>query len=151
MGIKKLLTKQNLLILTPLILVMVADFVFTTIGQPPAFWQDPGFVREGNPIARYFLVWHYGWFTLVSFAYGFLVLFLILKLKRPFNVILAVFLFISHGAASSSWMPRMVEVFTGTYPLDDVWFYSKLSYYIFVAVISGLCINKWLKIKDTKI
>jgi len=151
MGIKKLLTKSNLLILSPLILVMVTDFVFTLIGQPPAYWKNFVFVNEANPVARYLLVWHYGWFTLISFAYGFLVLFLVLKLKRPLNIILAVFLFLAHGSASSGWMPRMVEVMTGTYPLDNFWFYSKYSYHIVVAIISGVVISKWLKIKDNSI
>lgn len=149
MGIRKLLSKSNILILTPLILVMVFDFVFTLVGQPAAYWQDFSLVREGNPVARFLLTWHYGYFTLVSFIYGFLVLLLVIKLKRPFNVILAVFLFISHGAASASWVPRIFEKITGTYPID-IWWYLNFCYYIFIAIISGFCINKWLKIKNLK-
>ena len=149
MKIKKLFSKSNILILTPLILVMVFDFVFTLVGQSAAYWQDFNLVREGNPVARYLLVQHYGYFTLGSFIYGFLILFLVIKLKRPFNIILAAFLFIVHSSASASWVPRIFEKITETYPIN-AWWYLRLGYFIIVAIISGFCIDRWLKIKNLR-
>lgn len=147
MQMKNLFPKSNILILTPLILVMVFDFVFTSIGQPTEYWQDSGFVNEGNFIARYLLVKSYLYFTLTSFVYGFLVILLIIKTKRPINIIIAVSFFLIHSSASSSWPPTIFEKITGTYPAD-IYLYLKFGYLAIVGIISGFCIDKWLKIKN---
>jgi len=148
MQIKNLFSKSNILILTPLILVMVFDFVFTSIGQPAGYWQNFNLVNEGNPIARYLLVQNYLYFTLTSFIYGFLIILLVIKLKRPFNIIIAVSFFLIHSSASASWATVIFEKITGIDPPVDTWWYLKFGYLAIVGIISGLCIDKWLKIKN---
>jgi hypothetical protein len=37
------------------LLVMLADFALTLIGQPPSYWRDPGNANEGAALVRFFL------------------------------------------------------------------------------------------------
>ncbi len=42
-----------------MVLASTLDYACTLIGQPSSYWQNPASVREGNPMARYFLL--HGW------------------------------------------------------------------------------------------
>ena len=71
MKIKNPLSKNNLLILAPVILVMILDLVFTLVGQPAYYWQNYSFFNEGSPLGQ-ILMQNPVYFILFSIFYLFL-------------------------------------------------------------------------------
>lgn len=143
---KNLFSKQNIFILGPLILVMFLDLIFTSVGQSTSYWRDSTIVNEANPLARALLVKHYAYFLLGSFVYGLIIMFLLAKLKRPFNIMLGIGVFISHLFGSASWTPEVFDKITGNYEYEMYW-YLLSGYFIIIAVICGFFVNKWLETK----
>ena len=128
-------SKNNLTILAPMILVMVLDLVFTLVGQPKGYWQDYGLFNEASPLGQ-ILMLHPAYFILFFIFYLVFVIFLAGFLPKPFNIMVGVGFFLGHVWGSSTWL--------GTIFHGDVW-YLTVGYFIFIAVVSGLCINRWLK------
>lgn len=142
-------SKRNLLILFPLILVMLLDLIFTLVGQPEIYWKSYIFVKEGSPLGHSLLSIHPGYFILFFILYLLFVLFLIANLKPPFNIMIAIGFFLGHSWGSASWVQR-IFLFLPNLGLYSGWYYT-IGYFIFLAVITGFCINKWLKIYKTEI
>lgn len=145
MEIRKSFSRSSIIILIPLILVMVLDLAFTLAGQPDIYWQNYKFVNEGSPIGYYLLSLHPLYFILAFLTYLLFILFLSIKLVRPLNIMVAVGFFLGHSWGSSSWLPI---IFNNLRVVDflNEW-YLVISYFIVISIITGLCINKWLKIK----
>ncbi len=148
MKINNPFTKNNLLIFLPVILVMIFDFLFPLIGQPEIYWTvGYAFNNEGSPLGELLLGYHPEIFAVFFAFYLSLVLFLSANLKRPFNIMVAVGFFLGHAWGSASWIPLIVLRFSSyqTYADFNEW-YATVAYFIVIAVISGFCISKWLKI-----
>lgn len=148
MRINNPFARQNLLILTPLILVMLFDLVFTLVGQPEIYWESYIFVSEGSPLGYSLLSIHPGIFILFYIFYFLFVLFLVANLKRPFNIMVAIGFFLGHSWGSVSWVPRIFS-FLPNLGFYSNWYYT-IGYFIFLAIISGLFIKKWLEINKLK-
>jgi len=146
MEIKNPFLKTNILILTPLILVMVLDLIFTLVGQPKDYWQNYYLFNEGSPLGSILLPWHPGYFVLFFAFYLLFVLFLITNLKRPINIMVAVGFFLGHSWGSASWVPTIFRKLTGLYMIEDWWLI--IGYFVIIAIISGIYINKWMRIKN---
>ena len=145
MKINKLLSKNNLLILTPVILVMILDLVFTIVGQSAFYWQNYGFFNEGSPLGQ-ILMLNPAYLILFFIFYILFVIFLVEFLPKPFNIIVAVSFFLGHAWGSSTWVPAIFRKLTGVYTIDDWWLI--IGYFVIIAIISSFCINKWLGIKN---
>jgi len=143
MAIKNPFSKSNILILVPLILVMVLDLIFTLVGQSNYYWQNYSLFNEGSPLGASLLSLHPGYFIVFFIFYLLFVSFLLVNLKRPLNIIVALSFFLGHVWGSSSWVPSLVCRYTSIY--IDSW-YLIVGYFIIIAIISGICINKWLKL-----
>lgn len=143
MKIRNILSKNNFLIIAPLILVMVLDLVFTMAGQPAYYWQDYSFFNEGSPLGQTLML-NPVYFISFSIFYLFFVIFLISFLPKPFNIMTAIAFFLGHVWASSSWLGTFFYKITGNYFTGDVW-YLNIGYFIIIAAISGFCINQWLR------
>lgn len=148
MKINNPLSKKNLLILTPVILVMILDLVFTMAGQPARYWQNYGSFSEGSPLGQTLML-NPAYFILFFIFYLFFVILLASFLPRPFNIMIAIGFFLGHVWGSSTWLGTIFYKLTGDYFSGNIW-YLNVGYFIFIAVISGFCISKWLKITYEK-
>jgi len=146
MKIKNPFSKSNILIVIPVILVMILDLTFTLVGQPEYYWQNYEFFNEGSPLGFILFSHHPAYFVLFFAIYLLLVLVLVTNLMRPFNIMVAVAFFLGHSWGSSSWVPAIFYKLTGIDTIDS--WYLIIGYFIVVAIISGFCVNKWLKIKN---
>jgi len=107
-------SKNNLTILTPMILVMVLDLVFTLVGQPKGYWQDYGLFNEASPLGQALML-HPAYFILFFIFYLVFVIFLAGLLLKPFNIMVGVGFFLGHAWGSSTWL--------GTIFHGDVWYF----------------------------
>jgi len=139
-------SKQNILILIPLILVMILDLTFTLVGQPESYWYNYKFFNEGSPLGPVLMSYHPGYFILFFVFYLLFVLFLATNLPRPLNIIVAIGFFLGHAWGSSSWMQVIIYRFLSI--RINEW-YSVIGYFVIIAIISGFCINQWLKTKNS--
>ncbi|MFH1456810.1 MAG: hypothetical protein ABIF17_01700 [Patescibacteria group bacterium] len=143
MSIKNSFSNINILIIIPVILVMILDLTFTLIGQPAHYWQNYSFLNEASPLGILLLSLHPGFFIVFFVFYLLFVFFLIVNLKRPLNIIVALSFFLGHVWGSSTWVPNLIYSYTSIN--IDSW-YLTIGYFIIIAVISGFCINKWQKL-----
>jgi hypothetical protein len=142
---KNLFSKSNFLIIAPLAIVMVLDGVFTMAGQSEAYWQNYALFNEGSPLGQSLML-NPAYFISFFVAYVVLVSILVVSLKRPLNVIVWLGFFLGHAWGGSTWAPRIFFDLTGIAANIDRW-YLVVGYFILIAVIAGLFINKWLKLK----
>ena len=145
MRIKSPFSRQNILILSPIILVMILDLVFTLLGQPPSYWQNYNLFNEGSPLGIILLSIHPAYLILFFILYLLFVLFLITNLKKPLKIIVALSFFLGHIWGSVSWIPVLLYNFSQIQ--IDGWYLS-IGYFIIISIVSGFCINKWLKTKN---
>jgi len=142
--------QKNFLLFAPLILVMILDLIFTLYGQPESYWRDHSLFNESSPLGIFFLSQSPLYFLLFYLVYFIFVLFLISKVKRPFNLMLYIGFFMGHVWGSSSWIGH---VFYKIFDYEIDFWSIKIAYFVIVAIISGFAINKWLdkleKIKNT--
>lgn len=141
-------SKPNILILLPLILVMILDLIFTLAGQPEYYWQNYNLFDEGSLLGPVLLSYHPAYFVLFFALYLPFVLFLVTNLIRPLNIMVAVGLFLGHGWGSSSWIPIIFNKLTEAHV--DSW-HLVIGYFAVIAIISGFCVNKWLKLKAIEV
>lgn len=122
---------------------MILDLTFTLVGQPAYYWQDYELFSEGSPLGPLLLSYHPGYFILFFVFYLPFVLLLATNLKKPFNIIVAISFFLGHTWGSASWLPRIFYKLVGIYVLNN--WYLLIGYFVIIAIISGFCINQWLK------
>ena len=134
------------MILTPVILVMILDLVFTVVGQSAYYWQNYGFFNEGSPLGQ-ILMLNPACFILFFIFYLLFVIFLLGFLPKPFNIMVAVGFFLGHAWGSASWIPTIFHKLTGVYTIND--WYLNIGYFVIIAMISGIFINKWLRVKNS--
>lgn len=142
MRLRNPFSKQNVLILTPLILVMILDLIFTLVGQPKDYWQNYYLFNEGSPLGSILLPWHPGYFVLFFAFYLLFVLFLVTNLKRPLNIMLAIGFFLGHSWGSASWVSTIFYRLTDVYFINE--WYLIVGYFILIAIVSGFFINRCL-------
>ncbi len=138
-------SKNNLFIIAPLAIVMILDGVFTMAGQPDAYWQNYTLFNEGSPLGQSLML-NPAHFISFFIAYVVLVAILVVSLKRPLNVIVWLGFFLGHAWGGSTWAPKIFFDLTGIVANIDRW-YLVVGYFILIAVIAGLFVNKWLKLK----
>lgn len=138
------MSKQNLSIVWPLVLVMVLDLIFTLAGQPEIYWRNHKLYSESNPLAAFLLGKHPILFIFAYISYFFLILFLSANLKRPFSFILIISLFLIHVWATTSWVPTLAyRLFSSQIKIN--WFYSSIAYLTFIGLVTGVGVNKFLR------
>jgi len=125
---------------------MILDLIFTLAGQPEYYWQNYNLFNEGSPFGALLLAHHPGYFVLFFAFYLIFVLFLATNLKRPFNIMVAIGFFLAHSWGSASWIPTIFRKLTGVYVIEDWWLI--IGYFVIIAIISGICINKWMRVKN---
>lgn len=138
-------SRANAFLVLPLILVMILDMGFTLIGQLQDYWRNFQFFNEANPTAGFLLSINPALFILFFFLYLIFVLFLIVNLKKPFNLISYIFFFLIHSWGSSSWLSELFF----SYRINSLGDWClKIGYFALISLVSGFCINKWLKDKN---
>jgi len=141
-------SKNSLLVLTPLILVMVLDLAFTMGGQSAYYWKDYRYFNEGSPLGQFLMLNPY--FFILFFIFYLLFVFILINiLPKPFNIMVAIGFFLGHVWGSSTWLETIFYRLTGISFAGNVW-YLNVGYFIFIAIISGFCISKWLKMTYEK-
>ncbi len=133
-------SKSNIPFIVPVVLVMALDLIFTLAGQSEYYWQNYGLFNEGGPLGASLLVLHPGYFILFFIFYLLFVSFLIINLKRPLNIIVALSFFLGHAWGSSTWVPSLAHRYITVY--IDSW-YLTIGYFIIIAAIAGFCLNKY--------
>ena len=144
MKIENPFSKLNILIVAPVILVMALDTFFTLFGQSESYWHNYNFFNEGSPLGQTLML-NPLYFISFMVVYIILTLILITSLKKPFNIILGIGLFLGHSWGSASWIPIIFYKLIGNHDINE--WYLTISYFIIISIVSGLCVNKWLKIK----
>ena len=59
----------------------------------------------------------------------------------------AVGFFLGHAWGSASWLETIFYKLTGNYFAGNIW-YLNIDYFIIIAVVTGICINKCLYKKE---
>jgi hypothetical protein len=145
MKIKNPFSRQNIFVLIPLILVMIIDFVFTVVGQPETYWQNHNYFNEGSPLGQ-ILMLNPAHFIIFFVFYILFVIVLAGILPRPVNITVALGFYLGHIWGSSTWLGTIFYKITGDeYILIYGSWYLTVGYFAAIAIISGFCINKWLK------
>jgi hypothetical protein len=148
MKISNSFSKDKILLLLPVILVMLLDLIFTLFGQPDYYWQNHSLFNEGSPLGQ-ILMLNPAVFIAAFVFYIAFVIFLSAILPKPLNIVFALSFYLGHVWGSSTWLETIFYKLTGNYYAGDAW-YLNIFYFIFIAAISGLCVSKWLKIKCGK-
>ena len=139
MKINNPFSKSNIVTFIPLMLVMILDLFFTTIGQSEYYWQNYSFFNELNPVGQILLSVGPIYWILISILYIVFVLFLIANLRRPINIMAATAFFLGHAWGSASWVVEIIYKFFG---LEVNYWYANIIYFIIIAIISGFYLNK---------
>lgn len=137
-------SKNNLLIAAPLVIVMMLDGIFTMAGQPEAYWQNYALFNEGSPLGQSLML-NPAYFISFFLAYLILVSVLVISLKRPFNIMVWLGFFLGHAWGGSTWVNTILFKLTGICGIDG--WYLMVGYFVLIAIITGLFIDKWLKLK----
>ena len=137
--------KTNILIIAPLAVVMLLDGIFTLMGQPEAYWQDYTLFNEGSPLGQ-ILMLNPLYFISFFIIYVILATILATNLKRPFNIIVWLGFFLGHAWGASTWVQTIFVNLTGIYEIDR--WYLVVGYLAVISIISGVFINKWLKLRE---
>lgn len=142
MKINNPFSKAYIFVIFPLILVMFLDLIFTLIGQSQDYWRNFQFFNEANPLAGFLLSHHPALFFLLFCVYLILILFLVVNLKKPLNLIFYIFFFLIHSWGSSSWLSELLFSYQANYSSD---WYLNIGYFIFISLASGFSLTLWLK------
>src|SRR3989344_9253208 len=123
-------------ILLPLLIVMELDLVFTLLGQPSCYWDNPVECCEGCLIGKIILsrgpIFFIGFFviyTLVSCI-------LYKMLRKPYDNIVYMTLFLGHSWGSASWLQKL---FINFLHCEINEWYLNIGYFIVVGIIFGVC------------
>jgi len=139
-------SNTNVLIISPVIMVILLDVIFTLVGQPKSYWQNYTLFNEGSPLGQILMLSPI-YFISFMIVYIVLISILIVNLKRPFNIMIGIGFFLGHFWGSSTWLYIIIKKLTGIYIMND--WYLVVGYIIVISIISGFCINKWFKSKLT--
>src|SRR3989344_8770252 len=86
----------------------VTDAVVTIIGQDRSYWQNFKSVNEASP-AYFVLAVNPIYFIFGSLLWFISLYFLILKLKRPWNLILSITFIAGHAWGSGGWITKLLN------------------------------------------
>jgi hypothetical protein len=101
---RRALPVQRLWLCLPSFVTVAADGCLTLLGQPEAYWTG-GFavVREGNPVAAWFLSVHPLAFAAAGVQYLLLIVGVVLVLPHRWAVVVAVAVPLAHAVAVAAW------------------------------------------------
>ena len=125
----------------PVILVMLLDFSFTMIGQPPSYWTNFNNLNEGSPIGVNLLSINPLYFLIFCAIYLSIMILLIRKLPLIPGAILALSLFLGHSYGSSSWVDLLLHKAGFDLGNFSQW-YSTIGYFVLLSIISVLMVTK---------
>ncbi|OHA88477.1 MAG: hypothetical protein A2653_00510 [Candidatus Zambryskibacteria bacterium RIFCSPHIGHO2_01_FULL_43_25] len=130
----------------PVLMVMILDGLFTLVGQPAGYWNNPSLVREGSPLG-FSLLLHNPFFFILFFIIYLTVVYWGLK-KLPIVISLpgAIALFLGHVWGSSSWLSVLYRKF-GFEIFDFYNWWLSISYFVVIAIITSLFILRVDKLK----
>jgi hypothetical protein len=91
----------------PPLALLSADVALTLQGQPAAYWAgEPACAREGNPLARWFLLHGPAAFVAAAVCWGAAISAALLAWRHPLAPFLALAVTVGHAAGAASWLPR---------------------------------------------
>jgi len=120
------------IMLFPLIAVMLLDGALTLACQPAIYWQDYNLCNEVNPVGRALLSLNPVCFAAFFILYAFVVLFFVLKARKPINILLVAGVLAAHIHGSASWLPNVFQ------NIFSVSVSGQFLYLIYVVVISAV-------------
>ena len=132
-------SKMNIWITAPLMLAMLLDGIFTSVGQPDAYWQNHALFNEGSPLGQ-ILMLNPLYFVSFFIVYLILIPLLVVNLKRPFSIMVWLGFFLGHVWGGSSWVYLIFTNLTGVYTISN--WYLVVGYIIIISVVTGIFINK---------
>lgn len=122
----------------------VVDGILTLVAQGPEYWSSIRKVNEASP-AYYFLLHSPGLYLLGAFVWFLFWYFIFFRLKKPFNLIIAIFFIVGHSWGGGGWIMRLFWEH-GVYTLTDqssiisAWG-MLMVYFLLVAVVGAYCLN----------
>ena len=127
----------------------VLDGVVTLLGQDRSYWEiSYRFANEASP-AYYILAKHPALFALGG-AIWFIVLYLLfLKLKSPWNLMLAVAFVAGHAWGSSTWLWKFMResniyIIGNQNSITLAWTLI-IFYFLLIGIIAGFFISKYIE------
>lgn len=136
------------------IIPFITDRVLTLISQDSLYWQDYKTADEGDPIGYILLSTSPLLFIFESFLEIIFWYILVKFIPRPWSIVLALGSMLYSTLEGSSWIGHFVYVHVGMPPLSlayqqsiEVGSTSDLLYFIVVATIAGVVLNKYFQKK----
>lgn len=124
----------------PVIVVMALDMAFTLLCQPYEYWQhDYKLCNEANPIGQALLSFNPACFVMVFILYASLILYFVLKVRKPAGIVIIAPVFMAHAHGSASWLPKIFQnifLFEASEPC------LYFGYSLVIAMISIFCFRK---------
>lgn len=139
MHLKHPFTAKYFSTIFPLLLVMLCDCAFTLLGQSKKYWNNYEKFNEASPLGAFLIAEHPLYFVLAFAAYVIVIHYLVVNLPRPFNVMIAIAVFLGHAWGSLTWAPTIAKRYLN---LDYGEWYTTIAYLILLAIITGFVVNK---------
>lgn len=130
------------------LLPMLTDGILTLVGQNPSYWLDYKSANEMSP-AYFFMAMHPLLFIIGGILWFIGLYWLFLKLKHPFNLILACAFIAGNTWGSTSWITKMMReagflVATDRFSILLSWIVI-IFYFIIIGTTAGISISQYIK------
>ena len=132
-------------LLFPLALVMALDLALTMRGQPESYWYDYTQCVESCPIGHLVLTLGPWYFVIGYIFYMTSTIILVKSLPKPYNISLAIFIFLAHSSCGSSWLAK---IFKQIFAYEVNQWYLQMFYFICIAAFCGFCSRRKPAVKS---
>lgn len=127
---------------------MLTDGIITLVGQSPSYWLNYQSANEMSP-AYFFMAVHPLLFILGGIVWFIGLYWLFLKLRHPFNLMLACTFIAGNTWGSTSWITKMMKdygflVSTNRLTILFSWTIVVL-YFIVIGIFAGLSIAQYIQ------
>jgi len=127
---------------------MLADGILTLIGQDPSYWLNYNSANEMGP-AYFFMIVHPSLFILGGIVWIIGLYWLLLRLKHPFDLMLACILMVGHTWGSSSWITKMMREYgflVSANRLTILFSWTiEVFYFIVIGILAGYSISQYFQ------
>ena len=130
-------------------LPLAADTTLTLVGQDASYWNDFSTANEAAPI-RFLLTTHPAVFVGASLLWYVFLYWLVQKVRKPVNLMVALSLMVGHSVGSESWIVKILLSQTAitqmgrNTALTMIWS-TTVGYFLLVGILGGLALSAYLR------
>lgn len=128
---------------------MLTDGIMTLVGQSPSYWSNFKSANEMSP-AYFFMAAHPLLFILGGVAWFIGLYWLFLRLKHPFNLMIACTFITGNTWGSTSWITKLMRdngflVTTNRFSILLSWTVL-IIYFVVIGILAGFSISQYINI-----